>query len=387
LAWRIPWRESGSWLVGDTHMHYRNVGLDRLAAESARHCDFIAVTSHAHRTDFFSAQAELIARAREAMPELVIINGVEWNPPIGNHASVLAPGGPDAMPVLEGLVSRFDRRAAGAEDETAFFEALDFLADAGGTDYVRPTVILNHPCKSPVFGVEGLRRGMARGPALVGFSGGGGHSAQPALGGDGPANEWVAVVGGVYDSLLAETDAPRPVMIADSDFHTHVADGGADFWPGEFARSFIFCPERSEEGVFAGLRSGASYFILGPLLDSLEFNVRCEGHDAMLGECLDAQADGSVEVRLAMKGAEAVQGVELIGNPRGQAEVVARAAGRELERSGRDAVWQCEIPLGSRGFQIRARGYGTALKPVVDKAGVMWFYTSAVRVGPAGAEG
>ena len=378
----LPWRDCGVWLVGDTHMHYRNVGLERLAAEASARCGFIGVTSHANRTEFFRAQPELIARARCENPELVIINGVEWNPPVGKHATVLAPEAGGGMEVLEQLIGRFDRQVAGAEGKEVFLEALSFLGGFGQGD-LRPTVILNHPSAPPGFGIDDLRDGMDRGPALVGFCGGGGHSAWPPLGGDAPAGEWASEVGGVYDTLLAE--GRSPVMIADGDFHLHASDAGSDFWPGEFSRSFVCCPERSEAGVFAGLRSGAAYFVLGPVIESLSFELACGGASAMIGETLSAGA-GGVEARLSLEGAGAVEAVELIGNPRGRVEVVASASGGELERSGSDARWQVDLPdpAGAGGYYVRARGRGTAVKPVVGKVGVMWFYTGAVRVAAAG---
>ncbi len=373
----IPWRSSGTWLACDTHMHYRVVGLDRLAAESARRCGFIVITSHANRTGFFSAQPDLIAKARRDNPDLVIVNGVEWNTPIGKHAAVLAPGNHDGMEILKELVGRFDAQVGGAQGKDAFLEGLAFLGGFGEGD-LRPTVILNHPLASPPFTADDLRDGLDVSRALIGFSGGGGHPAWSGMAGNAPGGEWISEAGGVYDTLLSE--GRRPVVVADGDFHIHAADGGSDFWPGEFTRCSVYCPERTERGVFEGLRAGCIKFVLGPVIDSLDFTMTSGASEAMIGETLDAA--GTVEARLDIAGLRSVDRVELIGNPNGPAEVVASISGDDLDISGDSASWRVDLPAPSRDCFFRIRGCGRAVKPIVEKTGVMCFYTNPIFVEP-----
>ena len=87
-----------------------------------------------------------------------------------------------------------------------------------------------------------------------------------------------------------------------------------------------------------------------------------------------------------MEGAETIESVELIGNPAGRPEVIAKASVEELSSAGSSREWRVKVKAGRRAFFLRARGCGTAVKPIVDKAGAAWFYTNAVFVEPAGAE-
>lgn len=48
---KLPWRDSGVWLMGDTHMHTTTSdgshSVDDLASNAVKYgCDFIAITNH-----------------------------------------------------------------------------------------------------------------------------------------------------------------------------------------------------------------------------------------------------------------------------------------------------------------------------------------------------
>lgn len=49
---RCPWRETGVWLMGDTHVHHRQEGLERVVDMAASHnCDFLAFIEHSFYTN------------------------------------------------------------------------------------------------------------------------------------------------------------------------------------------------------------------------------------------------------------------------------------------------------------------------------------------------
>ena len=98
------WHDTGVWLMGDTHVHHRQTGLERTVDEASRHgCDYLAFTEHAHYTEYFKAQPELMEKAHAARPNMILVNGVEWSTPAGDEtraeqAGLLMPGGVDGMP-------------------------------------------------------------------------------------------------------------------------------------------------------------------------------------------------------------------------------------------------------------------------------------------------
>ena len=350
---RLPWRETGVWLAGDTHAHYRLVGFEALVSEARRHCDFLVLASHGHIAEAFGPQPGLIEEARARHPDLLLVNGVQWEAPIGDSVTVLMPGVSQGMPIFEEFLKRFDTRVGGAEEtDENFLEALRFL---GGKpiDGVLPAVILQHPHGARTFTVEQIRSALEVGAALVGFCITSGQRWREGREGD--IHPWAAEVGGVADTLFAERR--RVLMTAESDFHQRQIEGRTAFWPGEFRKTYVFCPQRSEAGLFAGLRSGAYYLVVGGIVEGLELTASARGESVMMGERLTVAAGATVEVRVEFAARSAVAGVELIGNPTGEAAVVARVQGKELERRDETLRWKTEVKAPPTGtFFLRVRG-------------------------------
>ncbi len=368
--------------MGDTHVHHRQTGLERVVDAASQHgCNYLAFTEHAHYTEYLEAQPELIEKAYAAHPNILLVNGVEWSTPAGNEtraeqAGLLMPGGVDGMPLLRQFLNRFDTRVAGLKiSEAAFLEALRFLSEHGSGD-VRPTVILTHPHRpQAAFTVEQIRRALQIGPAVAGLC----ASSRPPERGELDVWPWVSQIGGVCDQVLA--GGQRIVMLAESHLHRHISEGGDEFWPGEFRRNYIYCPERTESGLFRGLRSGASYFVLGGIVEEVEFTASVAGETIMMGESLVVPSGQSVEISVSFIENTPHDAIELIGNPNGQVQVVAKIRGSNMARSVGRTIWMTEVSMGSDPFYLRARGSACISQPHPVKD---WFYTNPLWLIPAG---
>ena len=381
---RLPWRDTGVWLMGDTHCHHRQTGLKRVADKASEYgCDYLAFSEHSFYTEHLEAQPELIEQARAAHPNMVLVNGVEWSTPAGDETraeqvGLLMPGGGAGMPLLREFLSRFDTKVAGIDcSEEAFLEALRFLGQHGEGD-VRPTVILTHPHRpQAAFTTRQIRAALGAGPALAAVC----ASSRPPTPGKLEVWPWASEVGGVCDQVLA--GGGRIVLLAESHVHKHISEGGEELWPGEFRRNYIYCPERTEAGLFRGLRSGTSYFVLGGIVEEVGFTASAGGESIITGETLTVPPSQSIQVSVSFVENTALEAIELIGNPEGEVRVVASARGNDLARSGNRTTWTVEVRMGSEPSYLRARGSARIGEPYPVTA---WFYTNPLWLEPEGPE-
>jgi len=361
---RLSWRDTGVWLAGDGHAHYRLVGFEELVKRSREHCDFQAITSHPHEVEAFQAQPQLIEGAREQYPDLLIINGVQWNPPVGNFVTIWAPGVAQGMPLLEEFLGRFDVQVGGAEKtEENFLAGLRFLSERPVGD-ILPAAFIQHPHPGRQFTPEQIRSGLDVGAALVGICVSSGKREQTP--GGGVIHPWASEVGGFADTLFAE--GRRVVLTGDSDLHQPGVQGVERDWPGLYRRTYLYCPERSEAGVFAGLRGGAWYLVVGGLVEDLSVTARTENNWVMLGEDLAVPSSPTVEVTVECTETGNLDSVELIGNPGGGTRILARAPGADLIRQEGTVRWTVQVDAPPGTFFLRVRGTGTATEPSGDPA-------------------
>jgi hypothetical protein len=110
----------------------------------------------------------------------------------------------------------------------------------------------------------------------------------------GGADHMLAKVGGLMDSLWAE--GRHYWVFTNSDFHDNAAD--ADFWPGEYAKSYTYVTDRSYESIVDGLRSGDSFAVLGDLIDGLDFSATSGADIATMGETLSVSKGQDVVVQV-----------------------------------------------------------------------------------------
>ena len=82
----------------------------------------------------------------------------------------------------------------------------------------------------------------------------------------GGADYYLAKVGGLWDALLGE--GRRFWIILNSDFHVN----SADFWPGEYPKTWVTVTDTGASAWLDGVRSGEMFIVHGDLIDHLEFS-------------------------------------------------------------------------------------------------------------------
>lgn len=110
----------------------------------------------------------------------------------------------------------------------------------------------------------------------------------------------VAQVGGVWDALLGE--GRRIWNVADSDSHFKTTDFySSGYFPGEYAKTYIWTQGDGVRDLLAGMRSGKSFAVFGDLIDSLDFNIQGQAGKAEMGEKLNALAGEKVTITIRFK--------------------------------------------------------------------------------------
>ncbi len=424
---RTEWIGKGTWLEADLHMHSRfSDGRHEpaLLVQKAREhgCGAIAITDHSDRDlegasdGYFAATAA----ARRENPDLVILDGLEWNAPPGagdDHVNVLVPPGPDGVRVLKEIKARFDDLGRDSHDEKLAHEALQWLDDQSAAWAVPPAVIFNHPSRKVARSLDQLdklRRFREVTPHLIGIEGAPGHQGATPLGSyPGPeavVDRWdpaAARVGDVWDRLLASGEDWWGAL-AFSDFHEERADGLSDHWPGQFAETWLYVPERTAEGVLRALRAGSFFAGHGAIVREVAFEVEAAGlpRPAWAGEAIRVPASAEITVRVAMSVPERdwsgapnrIDRIELIAVDAAGARVIAarapdvagsaRTAGEAgaagsakvagsagTMAAGATAVLEESLRVPPGGVVLRARG-----RRQVAGGPALCFYTNAIRV-------
>jgi hypothetical protein len=286
-----------------------------------------------------------IVGIRAAYPEKLALTGMEWNPPGHEHSStgIVAQ---DARPIAE-FEYRFDRSDTDGTSTSATATAMGWSGKKQNSSYTAPDYSTalglnaaheksldavrwmqdNYPktgwiipahveragCAVNAWSIAAFRDLNDNGPTVFfGMEGIPGHeksgnrgefSASACGGGTyGGAGVYIAKVGGLWDNLLA--DGRRFFNYASSDFHN---DAGADFWPGEYLKTYMKVLDLNDDGVFsqdevvAGYRSGNVYSVHGDIVRDLDFRVSSAGLSATMGQTLNVAAGGNVAVSVRFK--------------------------------------------------------------------------------------
>jgi hypothetical protein len=265
-----------------------------------------------------------------------ILQGVEWNVPSHEHASVAIVGTSSAKPIAD-FEFMFD---ASDKDNSRNGTRLDLNLTSGGTTPVSTTVaaevdlfgnslskkykthsdsvagvaylqknfkdtsyfLLNHPSRSQAYTAADLRDFTIAGPDVaVGLEGFPGHQKEGPAGAScrggynrmydaagkkvsvaasadaartarartfGGADWMLGKVGGLMDSLWAE--GRRFWVFVNSDYHEVLND----FWPGEYARSYVGVGSKSQADIVKGMKAGNVFIVHGDLINALDFRVK-----------------------------------------------------------------------------------------------------------------
>lgn len=285
---------------------------------------------------------------RHNWPEKIVMTGMEWNVPGHEHAST-AVVADDALPIAE-FEYRFDNSDTDGTTTTTTATAMGWpgkiqngsytapdysavlalnakhnktidgvkwmQAHYPKTGYIIPAHVERAGCGVGGYSIAAFRDMNDNGPSVAfGFEGLPGHdkatnrgelSATACGGGTyGGAGVYIAQVGGLWDSLLA--DGRKFFNFDSSDFH----DPANDFWPGEYEKTYVKVKGSgrgrtyTQEDVINGLRSGNAFSVHGDLINELDFRVfsgaRCGDDSATMGETLSVERGENVTVRIRFK--------------------------------------------------------------------------------------
>ncbi len=402
---QIPWSDRGDWLKVDTHIHTRFSDGEHqpveIAAKAVEHgCNAIAFTDHAdsNLTAATSEYFEAIEVARRQFPGLIILAGLEWNvPPDGGdtHAVLLAPPGSDEEPLLREFKQQFDDLTVNEADTAKplihtnqrYLNGLRFLASRKARDGARPLLVFEHvgrKSESTATSLDLLRLARTTNDVAIGLSGAPGHLADNSGSYRGNVrliDRWdpaVAEIGGVWDQLLQAGDDVWGAG-APSDFHNLKLD----YWPGQFSETWVRVPERTAEGVLAGLRAGTYFGVHGHISRQVNLRVEAPGlaRPAYVGEVLEVLPQQSVDVVLTFDAPardwegrpSVVHAVDLIAITAAGARVVETLT-PDVDGTVRFASQI--VPRG--GVVFRARGRSPA------RDGLSYvFYTNPIRIQEA----
>lgn len=377
------------------------------------------------------AYPELVS-ARHQVPGLLLFYGMELDTPGAEHSSVIVPRTAAERDVLYGIEKGYNRREPWPVDLARFAEEgmIAALKHMGGLADP-PVVIANHPARTAkAMGRYGLvsphelRNWNDAAPQVaVGMEGAPGHQAYglkpdgsvnpdgyrgsyddgfPTMGG---FDQMTARVGGFWDSMLGE--GRRWWVTATSDSHRHYTDGGHDFWPGEYSKTYVKAA-RSYADVLDGLRNGRVFVTLGDLVSEADVMVQtADGRRrAEIGGTLKVArgSDVTVVIRLRDPAGRNFAGrtpevarVDLIrseigprladratdANPR--ARVEQRFTAREWARDGEriSIAWTIRNVTEPTYLRIRGTNRAGELEPEADPKGEdpwsdLWFYANPV---------
>ena len=446
------------WLAGDHHIHSQfSVGWEKTNppkpiiggdaiypipknAEMARQfgLEWMVATDHGgpnhSKINLEQAYPALVA-SREAVPEVIQFQGMELNTPGADHSSIIVPHTQDEAKHLFAFESRFDKMESWPTDPTRDNEAfmLEALAFAE-TMPQKPIVIAHHPSRSATalgeYGLTSpaeLRAWNDTAPDIaVGMEGAPGHQAAellkveakvgypswvfsrgaygrgyPTLGG---FDQMTAIVGGFWDSMLAEDR--RWWITANSDSHVHYTQGGIDFWPGEYAKTYVYA-NKEHADILDGIRHGRVFVTTGDLVSELYVTVSQASGQAAIGGELIVVTDEALEVVIRFKDPDIpnaagrnplVTRVDLIvGEVTGPGQephrnehklvrVVKRFTNEDWQKEGPYTVIRHSLKLDEPSYlRVRGTNLVTQLEPEPDEPGEdpwsdLWFYSNPVFV-------
>jgi hypothetical protein len=450
--------DSRQWLAGDHHIHSRySVGWDRetdpptpiLAGDAIYPIamnavmgrryglDWIVSTDHGgpnhSRINRDFAYQELL-ESRKAVPDVVQFYGMEFDTPGADHSSLIIPFTNDEADTLFRIESQFAKREPWPADpswdtEDRMIDALQVMKEFPEP----PIVIAHHPSRSATdLGVYGqtepaeLRAWNDTAPHIaIGMEGSPGHQAAalrqrplttaeendnsnarrggygrfPAMGG---YDQMTAQLGGFWDSMLAE--GRHWWITANSDSHRHWREGGVDFWPGEYSKTYIHA-EKNHTSIMESFRQGRIFVTTGDLVSELWVTASSAGNSTDIGGSLKVTqaSDVTVSIRFLVPDrpnfngdSPVVNRVDLIvGDITGPVDdpdtnstpgtrVEARFSASDWRTDGSYRAMNYTMRNVDGPVYLRVRGTNTnELEPELDPPGEnpwqdLWFYSNPI---------
>ncbi|PKQ46933.1 CehA/McbA family metallohydrolase domain-containing protein [Confluentibacter flavum] len=439
-----------SWRAGDHHIHSKySAGYDTSTtppiynfeeqpysiltnAEKAKQygLDWMVATDHGGpnhaKINLENAYPELL-KSREKTPEVIQFHGMEFDAPSADHNSLIIPHSDHEHTLLYEIESQFATkdvfpRQPERETEEHMLKAITYMKNAK----TPPVLISNHPSR----GADSLFEYAHKEPrefrnwnnlapnVAVGMEGAPGHQAgnlkpdgsldttdsrpygNQTMGG---YDQMTAYLGGFWDSMLGE--GRRWWITATSDSHTNWRDGGSDFWPGEYSKTYVYA-KKSYDDILEGIRNGRIFITTGDLISELEFKAAYKNKVAQIGGTLPIQEDADVQITIKLLDPDTVNHhgdnpqvnrVDLIvGEVTGKSSdltldhnfttrVEKRYYAEEMKREGDYLVMTYLIKNAHHSMYLRLRGTNNTyeLEPVKDHTGEnpwddLWFYSNPI---------
>ena len=219
-------------------------------------------------------------------------------------------------------------------------------------------------------------------------------------------DQMTARLGGLWDSMLGE--GRRWWITSTSDSHSNWRDGGSDFWPGEYSKTYVFAA-RTHDDVLDGLRGGRVFVTTGDLISELHVTAEQTGQTARaaIGGTLTVAPGSDVRVTIRVRDPRGenshgdtptVSRIDLVtGDVTGRVtdrtsdvnattRVAARFTSAEWRWNGDYLEMSHTVRGVRRPFYLRVRGTaGTELEPQPDPRGEdpwsdLWFYANPIFV-------
>jgi hypothetical protein len=442
-----------SWLAGDHHIHSQySVGWDRTQnppkaiiagdaiypipknAEMARKfgLSWMVATDHGgpnhSKVNRELAYPELV-KSRSSVSEVLQFYGLELNTPAGDHSSIIVPHSHDEADVLFKLESAFDKKeplldSPSRNHEDKMIEALTVMKALPKP----PIVIAHHPSRSAKgYGEYGLyeprefRRWNDVAPNVaIGMEGAPGHQAYgmvdeskvkdkselvrggygdyPTMGG---FDQMTAKLGGFWDSMLGE--GRHWWITANSDSHIHYTEGGVDFWPGEYSKTYVFA-DNNHDSVLAGLRAGQVFVTTGDLVSELFVKVSIDQQQANIGGEISVKKGQTVNIEIRVLdpthsnfagyqpsvsrvdlivGEISAKQIDVNANTNSSTRVEKRFSPQDWRIEGQYYVMDYSLEINVSSY-VRVRGTNTQeLEPLEDPGGEnpwndLWFYSNPI---------
>jgi Cohesin domain. len=331
-------QETGMWVTGDFHNHtfltdgsykemdvlqhaFDQYGLDWFAnsehgGKFSRDENGQTIPAEWRWVSLKDRSYPIISVARSVYyPNKLIIQGLEWNVPTHEHASVgIVTNEPTSISDFEYMFDQKDtdtsRSVYGMEKHNVTHldavAAVKWLED----NYKDSSYfIINHPSRALKYTIADIRDFNNAAPDVaIGMEGFPGHqrasnrgeygSTDPRATTYGGADYMIAKVGGLWDALLGE--GRHFWIFVNSDFHSI----SSDFWPGEYSKTYTYIQNKDYKSLIAGLRSGNSFIVNGDLINALDFKASNGSEYAGMGQTLQVNKGGNVEVTIRFKSPE-----------------------------------------------------------------------------------
>ncbi|ODA41368.1 hypothetical protein [Desulfosporosinus sp. BG] len=261
----------------------------------------------------------IIQAARKQYNDKILLQGLEWNVPTHEHASVgIAADEPTAISKFEYIFDQNDKDTSRAsegltKDNTTAQSAVDGAKWLEDNYPDSSYFVLAHPSRQQKYSIADIRDFNNAAPDVAfGFEGLPGHQKEANRGGFGNnfgsntykartyggADYMIAKVGGLWDALLGE--GRHFWNFVNSDFHNEAGD----FWPGEYCKTYSLLKGDDPKSVVASLRSGNSFAVHGDLINALDFSISSKNNVAVMGQDLEVEKGDNAQITIRFKSPE-----------------------------------------------------------------------------------